>query len=322
MNRPITIAAVITLAAIGCKSDTDGIAGVLVVSSVEVSPGTAQVPLGGSLQLSAVPKTSTGIPVPGRTVVWASDASALVQVSENGMVEGRELGGPVRITATVDGVSGEAQVTSTGEGFKLALVTQPPGSSASGAVLSRAPVIELRNASNGPYRKPGISVTVSLGGGQGTLSGTRTVATNSDGRATFQGLSITGTVGSYTLTFNAPQFGPATSSAITLTPGPAVRLAMATQPSPSAESGEKFVIQPVVQLLDASGNAVPQSGVTVTAAIQSGLGFLGGDRTKSTSGSGSATFGDLKITGLGNHTIVFTAPGLTSVVSATISVTP
>jgi hypothetical protein len=95
-----------------------------------------------------------------------------------------------------------------------------------------------------------------------------------------------------------------------------------TQPSSVAESGEKFDRQPVVQVQDASGNAAPQSGVTVTAAIQSGLGFLGGDRTKSTSGSGAATFGDLKITGLGNHTLVFSAPGLTSVISATISVTP
>jgi hypothetical protein len=222
----------------------------------------------------------------------------------------------------VDGVTGEALVTSTGEGFALAVVTQPPGSSANGATLSRAPVVELRNASNGAYRKGGITVTVSLGGGQGSLSGNRSVITDANGRATFQGLSITGTAGSYTLTFSSPQFEPTTSGTITLTPGPATRLAMAIQPSSSTRSGEKFGRQPVVQIQDASGNPVPESGVTVTAAIQSGLGFLGGDRTKNTSGSGTASFGDLKITGLGNHTLVFSAPGLTSVISATISVTP
>ena len=322
MRRASTFAALLTLAAIGCKTDSDGIASVLVVASVEVTPGTAEVPLGSNLQLTAHPKTATGMQVPGRDIIWASEASAIVQVTEEGVARGLDLGGPVRITATVEGVTGEALITATGEGFKLGLVTQPPSSAASGATFSRAPAIELRTSSGGQFKRAGVAVTVALLTGDGTLGGTRTVSTDANGRATFPGLAITGKVGSYTLSFDAPLFSGVTSSAITLTPGAAARLGIVTQPSPTAIAGEKLERQPVIQILDASGNAVPTGGVTVTAGLQPGLGSLGGDRTKSTSGSGAAAFSDLKITGIGSYTLVFTVPGLVSVVSNSIAVAP
>jgi hypothetical protein len=84
-----------------------------------------------------------------------------------------------------------------------------------------------------------------------------------------------------------------------------------------------FAQQPVVQLQDVSGNVVSQSGLVVTAAIASGGGTLGGTTTASTNTSGAAAFTNLTITGLiGARTLQFTAPGLTTATSNTITLTP
>src|SRR5207249_2596443 len=83
--------------------------------------------------------------------------------------------------------------------------------------------------------------------------------TGSNGSATFTGLTLTGTAGSYTLSFGATGLTPATAG-ITLSAGAASKLALSTPPSSSAQSGVAFSQQPVVQVQDASGNPVSQSG--------------------------------------------------------------
>jgi hypothetical protein len=98
------------------------------------------------------------------------------------------------------------------------------------------------------------------------------------------------------------------------------KLAIVTQPSATATSGVPFGTQPVVELQDEDSAAVDQSGTTVTAAKASGTGTLGGTLTAVTDANGDATFTDLQITGTGNHTIEFTATGLTAVTSQTIAV--
>jgi hypothetical protein len=47
---------------------------------------------------------------------------------------------------------------------------------------------------------------------------------------------------------------------------------------------------------------------------------LGGTVTATTNGSGTATFSNLKISKSGSYTIQFSAPGVTSIISATITV--
>src|SRR2546429_1077444 len=83
----------------------------------------------------------------------------------------------------------------------------------------------------------------------------------------------------------------------TLFPYTTLFRSITTQPSTTAQSGVAFAQQPVVQLRDASGNPVSQTGVTVTAAIASGGGTLGGTLTATTNGSGVASFTNLAITG-------------------------
>src|SRR5204863_316202 len=113
-----------------------------------------------------------------------------------------------------------------------------------------------------------------------------------------------------------------TSGTVTLTAGTATQLTITTQPSTTAQSGVAFAQQPVVQLRDASGNAVSQAQVTVTAAIATGTGTLGGTLTATTNGSGVASFTNLAITGAaGDRTLTFSGTGLTSATSATITIT-
>jgi len=101
-----TLAAVAALmVSLGCPGDDGGVGNVLVVASVEVTPGITTVILGSTTQLSAAPKTASGLPVPGRSVTWSSTDALKASVSQTGLVTGVGLGGPIRIRATVDGVT-------------------------------------------------------------------------------------------------------------------------------------------------------------------------------------------------------------------------
>src|SRR5207244_325726 len=112
------------------------------------------------------------------------------------------------------------------------------------------------------------------------------------------------------------------STAITITAGTATQLTVTTQPSATALSGVAFAQQPAVQLRDGAGNAVSQAGVTVTAAIATGGGTLGGTLTATTTGTGVASFTGLSISGTaGGRTLSFSATGLTAVHSTVITIT-
>jgi len=80
------------------------------VASVVISPATATVLLGASLQLSATLKDGAGNVLSGRTVTWASGNSVVASVSASGLVLGLVLG-TTTITATSEGVSGTAATT-------------------------------------------------------------------------------------------------------------------------------------------------------------------------------------------------------------------
>lgn len=213
------------------------------------------------------------------------------------------------------GTTGPAPVAT-----QLGLSTPPSASAQNTLAIPQQPVIQLRDAEGDPVAKAGVSVTAAIASGGGTLGGTATVLTSSNGLATFAGLSITGTVGPRTLQFTSTGLTPATSGSITLTAGPATQLALTTTPSATAQNTVSLAQQPVIQLRDVSGNAVATGGVNVTASIASGGGTLGGTATVPTNGSGQAIFADLALTGTaGGRTLQFAATGLASATSGTIT---
>ena len=217
----------------------------------------------------------------------------------------------------------EEVVVVPGPARALVITTQPPATRSSGEVLSPSPVIRVVDEFNNAVDPdPEISISAAIASGSGgSLSGTTTVSTSA-GVATFSGLVLNGPPGEFTLRFSGGGLQPVVSNPITLSAAGPTALFIATQPSTSAPSGVVFDRQPVIQLRDASGNNVAQSGIEITVAIASGGGTLGGDATQTTDTDGRATFTDLSITGTpGERTLRFTATGLSDVTSNAIDIT-
>lgn len=154
----------------------------------------------------------------------------------------------------------------------------------------------LGGGGNSPAnRGNGIAGTANTGGGGGG-------ATGSDG--------------------TTAQNGGAGGSGIVIIRYQAPTITLTTQPSANISSGQSFAQAAVVRILDSSGN--PISGISITAAIESGTGTLN-NTTASTNASGYATFSNLTITGntFATYTLNFTAQGSSSkVISNTITIIP
>lgn len=513
LRRACVAVALVVAAALGCSPGGDeptGVGGVLVVSRVDIEGGNRVVLIGGTRQLQATPRTSTGIAVPGRTITWSSTSVARAQISGTGLVTGVTAGsvsmtaevdgvtgsialdvrqvpvatvqalasvtmleagqttqlqvvtldsvggvllgratawsssnpavatvspqglvtaigpGSVILTATSEGQSGAATLTvaarpasrlgfivqpsnasagmaiapairvalqdavgnivtnatgtitlsfasnpvggtlsgalsvqamqgvaiftdvrvnlagqgytlrATAQGFgeavsstfnvgaglpaALGVVVEPAGGSAAGTGFGQQPVIQLRDAQGNDARQAGVTVTAALVSGPGTLTGTTSAVTGSDGLAVFTNLAIAGSVGTYSLQFTSPGLTPTTSSPFSLGAGLATQLTFTTAPPGTTVNGQPLGTTVVVQLRDGTGNPVAQAGTLVTAAIQSGTGTLGGTVVVATGSNGAASFPGLVITGLvGNFTLRFSSPGVTSATSNTLA---
>ena len=79
------------------------------VASVVVSPASASVPVGATVQLTASLKDASGNMLTGRTIAWATSAAGVATVSASGLVTG-SAAGTATITATSEGKSGTALI--------------------------------------------------------------------------------------------------------------------------------------------------------------------------------------------------------------------
>lgn len=80
------------------------------VASVSVTPASPSIDVGGTVQLSAVPRDAAGNAIAGKTATWNSLSASVASVSGSGLVTG-VAAGSATITASVDGKSGSATVT-------------------------------------------------------------------------------------------------------------------------------------------------------------------------------------------------------------------
>lgn len=224
------------------------------------------------------------------------------------------------LTAVVSGV-GTVQFTATGTAAAAARLLLNGGNDQTAPPQSRLPApLSVKAVDANGNGVAGVSVAWAVTAGGGSLS-TSSSVTRADGTT-----DVTWTLGAAsgaqtaTATSAGLQGSPITFTAIAAV-GPASRLAIVTQPSGTVTSGVAFPQQPVIELRDASWNAVPQGDVRVTAAIASGGGTLNGATTATTNGSGRAAFTNLSITGSpGTRTIIFAADGFSSVTSSPIQV--
>lgn len=80
------------------------------VASVEVTPASASIAAGASVQLAATPRDANGNPLTGRPITWTTNAAAIASVDNSGLVTGLAEGSAT-ITATAEGQSGSAAIT-------------------------------------------------------------------------------------------------------------------------------------------------------------------------------------------------------------------
>lgn len=262
----------------------------------------------------------------GATLSGTLTAQAVQGIATFDDVRVNRAGQPYSLQAVAAGFAVATSATfsvAAGPPVSLALVTQPAGGSASGDPLAQQPVIQLRDAQGNDARLAGITVTAIVASGPGVLGGATSVVTNTEGRAAFTNLAIVGTTGSYTLRFESPGLTAAVSAPIGVGAGSASQLTFTAAPPAAAVNGQAFGSAVQVQLRDGTGNPVAQSGVVITVTLSGGSGVLSGGLVAVTGADGAASFPGLMITGVvGNFTLTFASPGLTSAVSNPVVLGP
>jgi len=93
------------------------------VATVSVTPASASVLAGQTVQLTAIPLDANGNPLSGRVVTWSSDNATVASVSASGVVTANVVGSAT-ITATSEGQSATSSITVTG--VPVASVTVAP----------------------------------------------------------------------------------------------------------------------------------------------------------------------------------------------------
>ncbi|MEO8201404.1 MAG: SBBP repeat-containing protein [Gemmatimonadota bacterium] len=302
-------------------------------ANIEIAGGNNQTaPAGTSLPVNPLVLATdfSGNPVSGVAVQFqiASGGGNIANASSTTNAQGQASGGawvlgPAAgfntLTALATGLSGSPlSFTATGT-----IVTGPPSSmlqvsgdgqtAVAGSAVAESLVVRVLDANGKGVGA--VTVSWAIIGGQGTVSSPAST-TDATGLA-----AVEWTLGSIAgpNTVKASLGGLSSIFNATGVAGPASRLLLVTQPL-TGISGEILSPQPAVQLADANGNAVGQSGTNVTAALSSGGGNLGGNNLVSTDGSGLATFADLFIVGsAGPRTLKFTAPPLAAVTSGPIT---
>ncbi len=231
--------------------------------------------------------------------------------------------GTYTLTATTTGLTAavsDSLTITVGPATKLAFTTSPSGSTG-GVALATQPVVAIQDAGGNTITTATSSVTLTITTPAGAvLTCTANPTTAVTGVATFAGCRID-KKGTYTLTATATGLTGAVSAGLTITVGPATRLAFTTSPT-GAVHGVVFATQPVVAVQDAGGNTVTTATTTVTLAITTPAGAtLTCTINPKPATSGVATFTGCKIDKAGTYTLTATATGLAAAVSGSLTIT-
>ena len=116
------------------------------VASVDVTPAEGTVPVGGALQLRAIPRDAVGNALAGRVVTWVSVPDVVAGVSAQGLLTGRAEGSAI-LTATSEGIGGSSAVT----------VAAAPSLSAGLCLSQTGPVVTVSGVSTSPFSRTGLA---------------------------------------------------------------------------------------------------------------------------------------------------------------------
>jgi len=184
----------------GQKSDTGNVTVTCTqpsIASVVVSPASAAVPVGQTLQLTGTPEDANGNPLSGRTISWSSGNGAVATVNGNGLVTGVAAGATM-ITATSEGTSGTATVTVTSVPVASvtvnpATVSLQPGQTQQ---LTATPKDASGNALSGrmvTWASGNTAVATVSGSGlvSGVAAGSATITATSEGKSGSASVTVT-----------------------------------------------------------------------------------------------------------------------------------
>jgi hypothetical protein len=233
----------IAIAALGCggsdlvlPTDVGPPAAITMVRG-DAQTGAPGTPLADSIVVKVT--DSAGNPVPNQQVVFtlasAAPGAAVTPQSATTGADGTasarwtlgQAAGTQEVVAQVIGQSLSANLTVRFTASatapppaidRLELRTQPSASVTIGVDLARQPVIQLRDAEGNDLSRSGVSVTAAVASGGGTLTGTTTRVSGSDGRVEFTDLRITGATGPHVLIFAADGYTSVTSDPVDVQP--------------------------------------------------------------------------------------------------------
>jgi hypothetical protein len=253
-----------------------------------VSPASGWYNSGASVNISATPAISFNFDN------WTGSGSG--SYSGNSSTSSVTMNGPITQTANFSSPQVQA----------MAFVQQP-GNVLQGVTL--APEIQVKAFDNNNQPLGNAGITLSLGSGTGSLTGTLTRLTDGGGIAHFNDLSLS-QAGPKILTATAVTgSAPSTNSNSFMVIGSVTALAFTTQPG-AAMVGIPFGQQPVLKTVDAFGNPTTTglpATLNVNVALTNGSGTLSGVNNVNigTSGSnGVIAFSDLSINTAGNNQLV------------------
>jgi WD40 repeat protein len=191
------------------------------VASVGVTPNSASVAVGGTVQLTAATMDAGGEPLSGRAVTWSTDNAQVATVSGTGLVTAVAVGAAT-ITATSEGKSGTARVT----------VTAAPAPVTSVEVTPASPTVAAGSSVQ-------LTATPKDGAGQPLTGRTVTWASGGPQVATVSGTGLVTGVAAGLAVITATSEGQQGTSSVTV-----------TALSPSAVAGEWSPVKPspIIQL--------------------------------------------------------------------------
>jgi Ca2+-binding RTX toxin-like protein len=277
----------------------------VVTAALWNAAGTAAAPNGQSITAGATATAVAGVATfTGMIITGTPGATYTIHYSSGGLT-----------------VATQSVTLASTPASKLGIRAPQTTSAVTGVALSPQPIVEIQNSSNQVVTTATGSVTADLYN-QGTTtpatlaSMTGGSATVVNGVATFSGMTITGTPGTYTIGFSSNGFTLTQDITITAVPtatklainrsavGSTDGLALATQPiiwatNDAGLAGFAGFNSPIVATLYDQGTSTPATGASITNG-------------SATATNGVATFSGLTITGTpGTYTIEYSSGVLT-----------
>lgn len=293
----------ITASAQNKSGSADVTVGLVPVASVEVLPATATIGVTRTAQLTATALDADGTELPDRAVTWSTSDEQIASVTPSGVVTGVAIGGPVTITATIEGKSDGAQVTVVLVPVSSVTVQPPSAEIAAGAT---------------------VQLTATARDDQGNVLPGRAIAWSSANENVADvsptGL-VTGRRSGGPIAITATSEGRSGSSQVTVTVGAPTRLVYNVQPS-DVTAGAPIAPAIVVEAQDAGGNRVTSFTGTITLQLATNPGgaTLGGTTARSAE-AGRATFNNITLNRPGSgYTLNAGSAGLIGVSSTAFNV--